>query len=119
MKRTIVLGASTNPNRYSNKACLKLIKNNIPIIPMGIKKGFIEGIEIENSRPQYSNIHTITLYLNPTNQKDWCDYLISLKPKRIIFNPGTENKDFMELCLKNLIEVVQDCTLVMLNNSVY
>lgn len=113
-KKTLVLGASTNPDRYSYKATVQLHKKGHEVLPVGIKKGEILGVPIANDTPQYKDIDTITLYLNPDNQKAYYDYIISLKPKRIIFNPGTENFELLKLAKEKNIEVEIGCTLVML-----
>ena len=118
-KKTIVLGASTNAKRYSYIATNKLMKHSIPTIPMGIKKGEINGLEIVNDKPEYKDIHTVTLYIGPQRQAEYYNYIVSLKPKRVIFNPGTENPEFEELLIKNGIEPIEHCTLIMLNDGVF
>ncbi len=118
-KKTLVLGASPNPSRFSYKAIYKLLKHEHPVIPMGIRKDEVAGMTIVNNQPHFTNIHTITLYVGSQRQTQYYDYLISLKPKRIIFNPGTENIEFMDLCKENGIEVVKHCTLVMLNEETF
>ena len=118
-KKTMVLGASPNPVRFSYKAVKSLQRHNIPVIPIGIKKGEIGGIGIVRGRPAIEDLHTITMYIGPARQKEYYAWLISLKPKRIIFNPGTENQEFMKLAEKNGIEVLEDCTLIMLNAERY
>jgi len=117
--KTLVIGASANPSRFSYLAIKSLIKHNVDVIAVGLKEGEVEGVKIMLGKPLINDIHTISLYLNPLNQADYLDYFISLKPKRIIFNPGTENGELMKLSRLNKIEVVFDCTLVMLNNGSY
>ena len=126
MKKTIVLGASPNPERYGYKATKRLKQAGHEVIPVGIKKGHIDGIKIQNPPlpigtplEQYKDVDTVTLYLNPENQKQYYDYILSLKPKRIIFNPGTENVDLMKMAKKNGIETEIGCTLVMLSLDDY
>ena len=121
MKKTVVLGASTNPDRYSYKATSRLKAANHEVVPIGIKKGAIEGIDIIHGEPEIEGVDTITLYLNPKRQEQYYDYILSLKPKRIIFNPGTENPVLMKLAEESdiEIEVVQACTLVMLSLGHY
>jgi uncharacterized protein len=119
MKRTIVLGASSNPERYAYKATKKLKDYGYEVIPMGNKKGEIEGIAIQNGIPQYEGIDTITLYLNAENQKPYYDYIFSLKPKRIIFNPGTENVELIRMAKEKGIESEIACTLVLLSLGEY
>lgn len=117
--KTLVLGASPNTSRFSNKAVNLLDSNNHEVIPVGIRKGNINGIEIIIGKPNVKDVHTVTLYVGPARQKDYYDYILSLKPKRIIFNPGTENDDFENLAKQQNIEVVENCTLVMLNQDVF
>jgi uncharacterized protein len=119
MKRTIVLGASPNPERYAFKATKKLKDYGFEVIPMGNKKGEIEGIIIQNDNIKHEDIDTITLYLNPENQKPYYKYIFSIKPKRIIFNPGTENVELMKMAKENGIETEIACTLVLLSLGDY
>ena len=118
-KKVVVIGASINPERYSNIAVKRLLKNNYEVIPIGIKKGKIHGIEILTEKPALNDIHTVTLYINPGRQPEYYDYIIKQNPKRIIFNPGAENPEFYRLALKNGIEPVEACTLVMLSTSTF
>ena len=118
-KKTMVLGASTNPNRYSNIAVHKLNRYGHPVIPIGLRKGTINGITIQQGTPTIDAVDTITLYLNPVRQKPHYDYILSLQPKRIIFNPGTENPELMRLAHKKGIEVEIACTLVLLSMGSY
>jgi len=120
-KYTLILGASTNPKRYGNMAALKLHYAGKPFIPVGIKSGQIAGKNIEelSTRKKYDNIDTVTLYLNPKNQIPYEDYILSIKPRRIIFNPGTENPKFMNRARNEGIEVLKACTLVMLASNTY
>ncbi|MDB5199833.1 MAG: hypothetical protein JWO92_1796 [Chitinophagaceae bacterium] len=118
-KKTLVLGASTNPARYSYLAVNKLSRYNHPVIGIGKRKGKVADVEIETEQKQFEDVDTITLYLNPQNQKQYYDYIISLKPKRIIFNPGTENPELYKLARENNIQVLEACTLVMLSTGQY
>ena len=118
-QRTLVLGASSNPQRYSYKAVKLLSRYKHKLIAFGHQSGEIEGVKIETERKGFENIHTITLYINPKIQKDYYQYILDLKPKRIIFNPGTENQELKEKAILNNIEVVYDCTLVMLNSGIF
>jgi uncharacterized protein len=118
-KKTLVLGASENVERYSNKAVRKLVANNHPVIAIGNKVGKIGDVEIVKTHLVYDNIDTITLYLGEKNQKPFYDYILSLKPKRIIFNPGAENIELEELAKENGIETMEACTLVMLSTGQY
>ena len=119
MKKTIVLGATPNPERYAYLATKRLAAAGHEVIPVGIKKGNIEGIEIQNGTPQYDGVDTVTLYLSADNQKPYYDYIFSLKPKRIIFNPGAENFDLVRLAKEKGIETEIGCTLVMLSIGNY
>lgn len=118
-KKTLVIGASLKPERYSNMAIKKLTNHGYQVVAIGLKKGNINGIEIMTDKPAFENIHTVTMYLNPKRQAEFIDYILSLKPKRIIFNPGTENTEFENLAQQNAIEVVENCTLVMLNSGIF
>jgi uncharacterized protein len=118
-KKTLVLGASENPARYSNLAINRLKNNQHPVVAIGNKKGIVAGIPIGTEKIQLEDIHTVTLYLGPQHQKEYYDYIISLHPKRIIFNPGTENDELAALALKNNIKPVEACTLVLLSTGQY
>ena len=119
MKKTLVLGASSNPARYSYLAAQRLIAHQHEVILLGRKKGTIFGETIHNEKLEWQNIDTITLYLNPKNQKEYYDFIISLNPKRIIFNPGTENQEFKDILINKNIVPVEACTLVMLATGQY
>lgn len=120
-KTTLVLGASENPERYSNMA-VKLLNNyGHPVTAIGRKDGMIGDIKIETLSNCYKNsqFDTITLYLNPKNQVPWYEEIIRLKPKRVIFNPGTENPALEEILDKNGIGYEEACTLVLLRSNQY
>lgn len=118
-KKTVILGASTNSMRYAYLAAEMFAERKIPFIPVGIKKGNVFGKEILDLRqePAIDNVHTVTLYLGPANQKEWYDYIISLQPQRIIFNPGTENQELMDLARSKNIETCRACNLVLLSTG--
>jgi uncharacterized protein len=118
-KKTVVLGASSNPSRYSYLAVKKLVNHNHPVVAIGKKQGNVGDITIETDHLPVENVHTVTLYLNPQNQKEYYDYIIDLQPNRIIFNPGTENEELMKHARQNGIEPVMGCTLVMLSTGLY
>ena len=120
-KKTAILGATTNESRYAYFAAERLAKHNHPFTPIGIKKGSVLGEEILDLRtkPHIEDIHTVTMYIGPQNQKDWEDYILSLKPKRIIFNPGSENPSLAKKADEKGIEVLNACTLVMLGANTY
>lgn len=114
-KKTVVLGASSNPDRYSYLAVRKLASKGHPVVAIGKRKGQVGDVAIETDHLPIENVDTVTLYLNPTNQQEYYDYILSLKPKRIIFNPGTENRQLMKQATDNGIQPVVGCTLVMLS----
>lgn len=118
-KKTLVLGASENPSRYSYMAINKLLVYKHPIVAIGKRSGDVAGIPITTDRPEMDDIDTITLYLNPGNQKEYYDYILSLNPKRVIFNPGTENDELEDLLRAKDIEAKEACTLVMLGTGQY
>lgn len=118
-KRTVILGASTNPERYSYIATVRLKAAGHSVFPVGIKAGNIEGEAILVGRPLIENVDTVTLYLSEKNQNEWYDYILSLKPKRIVFNPGTENEELVNLAKANGIESEVACTLVLLSINKY
>jgi len=117
--KTLVIGASTNPQRFSYLAIKSLVKHNVEVIAIGLKEGEVEGIKIQVGKPIIDDIHTISLYINADRQKDYIDYFISLNPKRIILNPGTENGELIKRAREKNIELVFGCTLVMLSNGSY
>ncbi len=119
MKKTLVLGATTNPSRIAYSAVKRLKSKGHEVVPIGIRKGAIDGLEIQHGTPPLEGIHTITLYLNPERQKPYYDYILGLQPTRIIFNPGTENYELAKLAKEQGIEVEMACTLVMLSIGVY
>lgn len=121
MKRTVIVGASTNPARYAYMAAELLTSHHHEIIPIGIKKGSLFGKPILDIRekPGIDDVDTITLYIGPRHQPEWYDYLIGLKPKRIIFNPGTENPEFEKKAEEAGILTLEACTLVMLRTGQY
>lgn len=116
-RKTLIVGATVNPSRYAFAAAKMFAERNLDFIPIGIKKGEVFGRQILdlNSKPQLEDIHTITLYIGPSHQAEWMDYLIGLNPKRIIFNPGTENPEFFKKASSEGIEVLPACNLVMLS----
>lgn len=118
-KNTLVLGASNNPQRYSYLAMHRLKAHGHPVFAIGKKEGSVNNIDIVTGTPPFKDIHTVTLYLNPTNQKPYYDYILSLAPKRIIFNPGTENDELVSLAEEKGIKVMDACTLVMLSVNQY
>lgn len=118
-KSTLIVGASNNPNRYSYKAAYELLENNYSIIPFGVKRGEVAGIKMENDWNKNWEIDTVTLYINPKLQEQYIQAIIDLNPRRVIFNPGTENQNFYPLLKKNAIEFEEACTLVLLSLKQY
>ena len=118
-KKTLVLGASVNPSRYSYLALQRLQQYHHPVLAVGKRHSFVGNVEIHKEKQLWDNIDTVTLYLNPRHQKQYYDYILSLKPKRIIFNPGAENDELAELAAKQGIETKEACTLVMLSTNQY
>lgn len=116
-KKTLVLGASTNPSRYSFLAIQRLVAHNQDVVAIGLKEGEVSGIQIKKEKIPFEEVDTVTLYLNALRQKEYYDYIVSLKPKRVIFNPGTENPELYEILQKNNIEVEVACTLVLLGTN--
>ncbi len=119
MKKTVVLGASPNPDRYSYQATLRLRAANHEAIPIGIRGGKIEGIDIITDRPLLADIDTVTLYIGQQNQPEWESYILALKPRRVIFNPGTVNTELIDTLNKAGIETEVACTLVLLSLNAY
>jgi predicted CoA-binding protein len=118
-KKTLVLGASQNPSRYSYIAINRLTAHKHPVVAVGRREGTIGSVEIVTGTPKEEDIDTITLYLNPRNQKPYYDYILSLQPKRIIFNPGTENFELEEMAKQKGIQSMEACTLVLLSTGQY
>lgn len=121
--KTIVLGASPNPERYAYEAVVRLLSKGHEVIPIGIRQGKTAGnLDIINGMPLIENVHTVTLYISPDIQAEYYDYILNtIQPKRIIFNPGTENPELLKLIKERglKIEVEIACTLVMLNLGLY
>ena len=118
-KFTLVLGASMNPERYSNKAIRSLRSHGQPVYAIGLRQGRVGDVDILTGQPPLKNVDTVTLYLSEKNQKQYYDYIVSLKPNRIIYNPGAENAELEILAEKNGIENLEACTLVLLATEQY
>ena len=119
MKKTVVLGATENPSRYSYLAVEKLIRYGHPVIAIGKQAGKVGNTDIITEHPDEKEVDTVTLYINPQLQKQYYDYIISLHPKRLIFNPGTENDELYDLAKANGIVPIEACTLVLLGTGQY
>lgn len=119
IKKTLVLGASDNPSRYSYLAVNRLRSHGHPVVAIGKKNSMVADVPIEIEKKHWDNIDTITLYLNPAHQQEYYDYILSLKPRRLIFNPGAENDELAELAANNGIKPIEACTLVLLSTHQY
>lgn len=118
-KKTVVLGASPNPVRFSHKAVKSLLRHEQDVVAVGFKEGLIEEKEIQVGMPHIQDVDTVSIYIGSSRQGDYYDYIISLKPKRVIFNPGTINPEFMGRLKREGIEPVAECMLVLLNEGEY
>ena len=118
-KKTLVLGATTKPERYAFKAVSMLVDKGHSVLALGQNAGEVAGVKIQTKAIPLKNIDTVTLYLNPTRQRDYYNYIVEAKPKRVIFNPGTENPEFYQLLKLNDIKVEVACTLVLLTTNQY
>lgn len=116
-KLTLVLGASENTDRFSNRAIHKLVRHGNPVLAIGGREGKVGDVAIQTGKPAIEGVHTVTLYLNPERQKEYYDYILSLKPKRVVFNPGTENEELEALARQKRIETIEHCTLIMLDEG--
>ncbi len=117
--KTLIIGASTNPERYAFKAANSLLAHGHTIELVGQKEGEVLGHKIQTDYPDFEEVDTVTMYVGARNQPDLYDYIIRQKPRRIIFNPGAENPDFEEIANKNGIETEEACTLVLLATGQY
>ncbi len=118
-KKTLVLGATTKTDRYAFKAIQQLVEKGHSVLAVGQNVGEVAGIKIQTKAIPLKNIDTVTLYLNPTRQRDYYNYIVEAQPKRVIFNPGTENPEFYQLLQLNNIKVEVSCTLVLLATNQY
>lgn len=119
MKKTLVFGASLKPHRYSHIAIRRLVEAGVDTEAFGLREGRVKGVLVRTSLEDIRGIHTVTLYMNPSRQVPFYTSLLGLKPKRVIFNPGTENPEFYALLREAGIEVLVACTLVMLSTGTY
>jgi uncharacterized protein len=118
-RKTLIIGATTNPGRYAHAAAHRLTQRGHPIVQIGLREGEVAGVPIRVGKESHSDIDTVTLYVGPRHQPDYYDYVISLHPRRVIFNPGTENKEFENRLSAEGIEPIEACTLVMLATGQY
>ena len=116
-KKTVIVGSTPRPYRYAHQAAVMFDEREIPFVPLGIQEGEVLGRKIENikDKPQIEEVDTLTMYIGAARQKEWYDYLLSLEPRRIIFNPGSENFEFKQKAEKQGVECLEACTLVMLS----
>jgi hypothetical protein len=117
--KTLVIGASEKSSRYANRAIHALLEKQHDVTAVGKRKGHVSGVEIETKPPKDTDIHTVTLYINPILQKEYEDYLLQLKPERVIFNPGTENPELQKKLKAAGIEALEACTLILLAANQY
>jgi len=117
--KTLVIGASENPDRYANRAALSLLRHGHEVALLGLRTGSIQGRPIQTGAPELADVDTVTLYVSAKNQPGYYDYIKELKPRRVIFNPGTENPAFERELQQAGIEPVEGCTLVMLSVGTY
>lgn len=118
-KKTLVLGASDNPSRYSYLAIQRLRNAGYPVVAVGRKKALVKDVLVETDQQPFPDVHTVTLYLNALHQRNFYDYILSLRPRRIIFNPGAENEELAALAEQSGIQAMEACTLVMLATGQY
>ncbi|WP_282079286.1 CoA-binding protein [Aquimarina algiphila] len=118
-KKTLVLGASLKEDRYSNFAIHKLVSHNHKVIAVGLRKGEVAGVPVDTDIQNMDDIDTVTLYLNPKRQQPYYIPIVNLHPKRVIFNPGTENPEFYKILREANIEIEVACTLVLLSTNQY
>lgn len=116
-KKTLVLGASANPSRYSFLAVNKLREHNHPVVAIGRKSAVVADVSIQSEANMIPDLDTVTLYLNPTNQKDYYEYILEQHPRRVIFNPGAENPAFEKILQEKGIQTMEACTLVLLGTG--
>jgi predicted CoA-binding protein len=118
-KRTAVFGASIKPDRYSNRAINMLREYGHPVEAIGLRAGRVADVDIQTGQPDLQDVHTVTMYLGPQNQPPHYDYILGMNPRRVIFNPGTENPEFAEKLRAQGIDVVESCTLIMLGSGAF
>ena len=116
-KKVLVLGASDNPARYSYLAIHRLRSQDYPVYAIGKRQTRVADVPVETDKIPFENIHTVTLYLNPYHQREYYQYLLNLKPRRMIFNPGAENEELFDLAKENGITPLEACTLVLLSTN--
>lgn len=118
-KSTLVIGASLKESRYSNICVRTLVSGQFPVTAIGLREGLIDETPVQTGFPKLQNIHTVSLYLGPDNQKSWYKYIMELNPERVVFNPGAENDEFEEMLTEAGVEVVEGCTIVMVKGGTF
>ncbi|PID70900.1 MAG: CoA-binding protein [Flavobacteriales bacterium] len=118
-KKTLIIGATTKLNRYAYIATRRLLQQGIDVVAIGVREGQIANVSICTGKPYFKNIDTVSLYINPSIQKEYYEYIVKLKPNRVIFNPGTENDVFKKILEDNNISAEYTCTLVLLSTGLY
>lgn len=118
-KKTIVLGASANPDRYSFLAINRLREHNHPVIAVGKRPAQVADVQVQVKTAEIPDLDTVSIYLNKDNQKNYYDYILSQHPRRVIFNPGAENPEFEMILADKGIKVLEACTLVLLATGQY
>jgi uncharacterized protein len=119
MKKTLVIGASENPDRYSNKAIKALVSHQHEVVAIGLRAGEVAGVSFNSEKKAFENVDTVTLYIGPQNQPEYYNYVLGLKPQRVIFNPGTENPEFITKLEAAGVYPEVACTLVLLATGQY
>lgn len=119
MKKTLIIGVSENEERYANRVAKILVEKGHEVIAIGKNEGEVAGVKIRTETVDIENLHTVTLYINPEIQKEYYDYIIDQQPKRVIFNPGSGNKEFEKLLKTKGIQVLNSCSLIMLTADQY
>lgn len=119
MKKTLVIGASENPDRYSNKAIKALVTHGHEVVAIGLRSGEVAGVTFDSEKKAFENVDTVTLYVGPKNQPEYYEYILSLQPQRVIFNPGTENSEYIKRLEAAGIYPEIACTLVLLATGQY
>jgi uncharacterized protein len=118
-RKTLVIGATENPDRYANRATRSLLQRGHEVEQIGLKAGQVQSIPIQTGLPELTDIDTVTLYVGAKNQAGYVDYIKQLQPRRVIFNPGAENSEFARELAQAGIEPLEACTLVMLSVGTY
>jgi predicted CoA-binding protein len=119
MSKTLVIGATEKPEKYAFQAVKQLLQHKHEVVAIGQREGEVLGVKIQTGKPDLKNIDTVTLYIGPAHQPDYYDYVLSLHPRRVIFNPGTENQEFIQRVHNAGIQAEVACTLVMLSIGNY